>query len=151
MVTGQRVAVDDALSVSRAWCCLVVCGDRASRGAQTPPGLSAIPASYMRKRAGGHTTRRNAPTNRHRVRIGGQPQVAFLNEPPPGSIPGAGKLFGILVAQHKKLGMPVVDHAVAREADALSDRIILIDHGIIIAEGTANELQDTAPASPSAK
>lgn len=30
------------------------------------------------------------------------------------------------------------------EADALSDRIILIDHGKIIAEGTANQLKDLA-------
>ena len=29
------------------------------------------------------------------------------------------------------------------EADALSDRIIVIDHGTIVAEGTADDLKET--------
>ncbi len=101
----------------------------------------------MPEEAGGHLLRRNAPTNRHRVRIGGQPQVAFLDEPTTGLDPGNRQaIWGIWWPASEAGHCHVVDTQYLEEADALSDRIILIDHGIIIAEGTRKMNSSTAPA-----
>lgn len=74
-----------------------------------------------------------------------QPQVAFLDEPTTGLDPRSRQAIWDLVASFKKSGIAtLLTTQYLEEADALSDRIILIDRGRVIAEGTANELKQRA-------
>lgn len=132
MVTGQQVAVDDALSGEQN---LVLFGR-----------LWGLSKSAARKRARVGTY---SGGMRRRIDIACglvvQPQVAFLDEPTTGLDPRSRQAIWDLVASFKKLGIAtLLTTQYLEEADALSDRIILIDHGIIIAEGTANELKHRA-------
>jgi ABC-2 type transport system ATP-binding protein len=74
-----------------------------------------------------------------------QPEVAFLDEPTTGLDPRSRQAIWDLVGNFKKLGIAtLLTTQYLEEADALSDRIILIDRGRIIAEGTPNELKHRA-------
>ncbi|RFD26844.1 daunorubicin/doxorubicin resistance ABC transporter ATP-binding protein DrrA [Mycobacterium uberis] len=147
MVTGQQVAVDDALSGEQN---LVLFGR-----------LYGLNKSAARKRAAElleqfsliHAGKRKVSTYsggmRRRIDIACglvvQPQVAFLDEPTTGLDPRSRQAIWDLVVSFKKLGIAtLLTTQYLEEADALSDRIILIDHGTIIAEGTANELKHRA-------
>jgi ABC-2 type transport system ATP-binding protein len=71
-----------------------------------------------------------------------RPEVAFLDEPTTGLDPRSRQSIWDLVAQFKSAGITtVLTTQYLEEADALSDRIIVIDRGTIIAEGTADELK----------
>jgi ABC-2 type transport system ATP-binding protein len=71
------------------------------------------------------------------------PEVAFLDEPTTGLDPRSRQSIWDLVAHFKEAGIgTLLTTQYLEEADALSDRIILIDHGTIIAEGTADELKE---------
>ena len=147
MVTGQQVAVDDMLTGEQN---LVMFGR-----------LYGLSKSAARKRAQElleqfdlvHAGKRRVSTYsggmRRRIDIACglvvQPQVAFLDEPTTGLDPRSRQAIWDLVAGFKKLGIAtLLTTQYLEEADALSDRIILIDHGKIIAEGTANELKHRA-------
>ncbi|ARG96071.1 ATP-binding cassette domain-containing protein [Mycobacterium kansasii] len=147
MVTGQQVAVDDALTGEQN---LVLFGR-----------LYGLSKSAARRRSQElleqfglmHAAKRRVSTYsggmRRRIDIAcglvGQPQGAFLDEPTTGLDPRSRQAIWDLVASFKKLGVAtLLTTQYLEEADALSDRIILIDHGTIIAEGTANELKHRA-------
>lgn len=147
MVTGQQVAVDDGLTGEQN---LVLFGRlyglRKSRARQRAQELlDQFGLTYAGKRL----VRTYSGGMRRRIDIACglvvEPQVAFLDEPTTGLDPRSRQAIWDLVTSFKKLGIAtLLTTQYLEETDALSDRIILIDHGKIIADGTANELKHRA-------
>ncbi|MGE0216902.1 ATP-binding cassette domain-containing protein [Mycolicibacterium sp.] len=72
-----------------------------------------------------------------------RPEVVFLDEPTTGLDPRSRQAIWELVTDFKEAGIAtLLTTQYLEEADALSDRIIVIDKGTIIAEGTADELKE---------
>jgi ABC-2 type transport system ATP-binding protein len=72
-----------------------------------------------------------------------RPEVAFLDEPTAGLDPLSRQSIWDLVGRFKDAGITtLLTTQYLQEADALSDRIIVIDRGVVIAEGTAEQLKE---------
>jgi len=74
------------------------------------------------------------------------PEVLFLDEPSAGLDPQTRLLLWDLIRDYHKSGKTIVitTHYMD-EADALCDRLAIIDHGKIIAKGTPSELKSSIP------
>ena len=76
------------------------------------------------------------------------PQVVFLDEPTTGLDPVSRQSLWSLVRSLKEQGVTILlTTQYLEEADALSDNIIVIDHGTVIAEGTADQLKARSGSS----
>jgi ABC-2 type transport system ATP-binding protein len=74
------------------------------------------------------------------------PEVLFLDEPSAGLDPQTRLLLWEIIRDYNRLGKTIVltTHYMD-EADALCDRLAIIDHGRIIAQGTPAELKASIP------
>lgn len=74
----------------------------------------------------------------------GRPSVAFLDEPTAGVDLGGKQLIRTLVDELRADGVAVVlsTHDL-EEAESLADRIVIIDHGRVVADGTPHDLLAT--------
>jgi len=72
-----------------------------------------------------------------------RPQVLFLDEPTTGLDPRSRNGIWAIVRELRREGTTILlTTQYLEEADQLADRIAVIDHGKVIAEGTGNELKD---------
>ena len=74
------------------------------------------------------------------------PEVLFLDEPSAGLDPQTRLLLWDIIRDYNRLGKTIVltTHYM-EEADTLCDRLAIIDHGRIIAQGTPQELKSSIP------
>ncbi|WP_068272658.1 daunorubicin/doxorubicin resistance ABC transporter ATP-binding protein DrrA [Aldersonia kunmingensis] len=71
-----------------------------------------------------------------------RPEVVFLDEPTTGLDPRSRQQVWSLIADLKADGITtLLTTQYLEEADVLSDNIVVIDHGAVVAEGTAAELK----------
>ncbi len=145
MLTGQEVAVDDMLTGLEN---LVMFGrlQGLSKAAAQSRARTLIREFDLADAA----DRRVATYSggmRRRIDIGCglvvRPEVVFLDEPTTGLDPRSRQSIWDLVSRFKSAGITtLLTTQYLAEADALSDRIIVIDFGAIIAEGTPDELKE---------
>ena len=144
MLTGQHVALDDMLTGYEN---LVMFGR-----------LQGLPKSAARIRArellgefdlegaAGRRVSTYSGGMRRRVDIACglvvRPEVVFLDEPTTGLDPRSRQAIWDLVTTFKAAGIAtLLTTQYLEEADGLSDRIIVIDRGTIVAQGTADDLK----------
>ncbi|OBH88807.1 daunorubicin/doxorubicin resistance ABC transporter ATP-binding protein DrrA [Mycobacterium sp. E2733] len=150
MLTGQQVALDDMLSGREN---LVLFGrlqglSKSNARARAEELLREFDLAYAANRRVG--TYSGGMRRRIDIACGlvVRPEVVFLDEPTTGLDPRSRQAVWDLVASFKDLEIATLlttQHL--EEADELSDRIIVIDHGVIVAEGTADELKERTGGS----
>jgi ABC-2 type transport system ATP-binding protein len=103
-------------------------------------GLSQVSATPWRRLSGGEQQRLSLG-----LALIGRPDVAFLDEPTASVDPNARILVRDIIGQLRIDGVTVVltTHDLD-EAQRLSDHIVIIDHGQVLAEGTPTELMQGA-------
>ncbi len=71
----------------------------------------------------------------------GRPEVAFLDEPTAGIDPSGRQLMRRVIAELRQSGVTVLltTHDL-EEAEKLADRVVIVDHGRVLAAGTPQEL-----------
>ncbi|MCM6778748.1 ATP-binding cassette domain-containing protein [Nocardia sp. CDC159] len=150
MLTGQFAALDDMLSGYEN---LVLFGrlmglrKRAARAR-----AEELIAEFDLTAAAGRRVGTYSGGMRRRIDIACglvvRPDVVFLDEPTTGLDPRSRQGVWDLVAGFRKEAITtLLTTQYLEEADALCDRIIVIDHGVVIAEGTADELKSRTGTS----
>jgi ABC-2 type transport system ATP-binding protein len=77
-----------------------------------------------------------------------RPPVLFLDEPTTGLDPqGRNELWGVIEDLVERGTTVLLTTQYLEEADVLADNIVVIDHGTVIAEGTATELKERLGAT----
>lgn len=144
MLTGQHVALDDMLSGQEN---LVMFGRlQGLKKSEAKSRASVLLDQFDLVDAAQRPVNTYSGGMRRRIDIACglvvRPEVAFLDEPTTGLDPRSRQSIWDLVADFKRVGIAtLLTTQYLEEADALTDRIIVIDHGAIVAEGTADELK----------
>lgn len=99
-------------------------------------GLDAFARTTVRRLSGGQRQRLALA-----VAVVGRPRVLFLDEPSAGMDPHARRAVWELVREHRDAGVAVVlTTHLMEEAEGLADRVVVVDHGRVVAQGTVPEL-----------
>jgi ABC-2 type transport system ATP-binding protein len=150
MLTGQHVALDDMLSGREN---LVMFGRlQGLRKSQARRRADELLGQFDLVDAANRSVSTYSGGMRRRIDIACglvvRPKVVFLDEPTTGLDPRSRRSIWELVSEFKEAGIAtLLTTQYLEEADALSDRIVVIDHGAIIAEGTADELKERTGAT----
>ena len=145
MLTGQQVALDDMLT-GRAN--LVMFGRlQGLRKAEARSRAAELLERFDLADAADRSVKHYSGGMRRRIDIACglvvRPEVVFLDEPTTGLDPRSRLAIWELVSDFKADGIAtLLTTQYLEEADSLSDRIIVIDRGTIIAEGTADSLKE---------
>ncbi|MGW5385551.1 ATP-binding cassette domain-containing protein [Nocardia sp. NPDC003963] len=150
MMTGQYAALDENLSGREnleLFGRLMGLGKSAAR-----KRADALLAEFDLVDSGRRPVRQYSGGMRRRVDIACglvvRPEVVFLDEPTTGLDPRSRQGVWDLVSALKEQGITVLlTTQYLEEADVLSDNIIVIDRGTVIAEGTADELKEKTGGS----
>ncbi|HEY0641745.1 MAG TPA: ATP-binding cassette domain-containing protein [Pseudonocardiaceae bacterium] len=147
-VTGQACAVDDLLTGTEN---LVLMTDLRHLGRRRGRALAAeLLARLDLTEAAGRTVATWSGGMRRRLDIAmtlvGDPRVIFLDEPTTGLDPRSRRDVWRIVRELVAGGVTVfLTTQYLEEADQLADRVALLDHGRIVAQGTAEELKRRIP------
>ncbi|MGW4367655.1 ATP-binding cassette domain-containing protein [Nocardia takedensis] len=150
MMTGQYAALDENLSGREN---LELFGRLMGLGrASARRRADDLLEQFDLVSAGRRSVRQYSGGMRRRVDIACglvvRPEVVFLDEPTTGLDPRSRQGVWDLVQILKQQGITVLlTTQYLEEADVLSDRIIVIDKGTVIAEGTADELKEKTGGS----
>ncbi len=144
-LTGQFAAVDEALTAKEN---LVLFGRllRLKRGAAKRRADELL-AQFELSEAANRPVKTFSGGMRRRLDLAASivvlPLVLFLDEPTTGLDPRSRQQLWAVVKDLKAQGITIVlTTQYLEEADALADRIVVIDRGQVIAEGTVDELKD---------
>ena len=145
MLTGQHVALDDMLTGREN---LVMFGRlQGLKKAQARSRAQTLIEQFDLVDAGDRGVGTYSGGMRRRIDIACglvvRPEVVFLDEPTTGLDPRSRQSIWQLVTHFKEQGIAtLLTTQYLEEADLLSDRIVVIDRGTVIAEGTADELKE---------
>ena len=105
-------------------------------------GLSDSVRTPVRRLSGGQLQRLSLA-----MALVGRPELLFLDEPTAGMDPQARHLVWDLLRSVRRDGVSVLlTTHLLDEAELLADRVVIIDHGRVVAEGAPAELIGNAPA-----
>ncbi|MDN6619274.1 MAG: ABC transporter ATP-binding protein [Corynebacterium variabile] len=103
-------------------------------------GLAGHEKSNYRRLSGGQQQRLSLA-----LALGGRPELVFLDEPTAGLDAQSRLAVWDLVAALRRAGVSVVRTTpLMDEAEALADKVVIIDHGAVVAQGSVSELTSTA-------
>ena len=145
MLTGQQVALDDMLTGRQN---LVMFGRlQGLRKGEAQTRAAELLERFDLASAADRSVKHYSGGMRRRIDIACglvvRPEVVFLDEPTTGLDPRSRLAIWELVSDFKAEGIAtLLTTQYLEEADSLSDRIIVIDKGTIIAEGTADALKE---------
>jgi ABC-2 type transport system ATP-binding protein len=144
MLTGQHVALDDMLTGYEN---LVMFGRlQGLKKSEAQARARELLREFDLEQAAGRRVGTYSGGMRRRVDIACglvvRPEVVFLDEPTTGLDPRSRQAVFELVTTFKDAGIAtLLTTQYLEEADVLSDRIVVIDHGTVVAQGTADELK----------